>query len=711
MLKHLHLKNFRRHEDLSVDFTRGLNTLRGANESGKTTILEAILYALYGSRTLRSSLAEAVTRGMQEKDLKVELTLFMQGKEIRFERSKAGAQVVLGTEVFVTGQNEVSAYAAELLGADAKTAAMLMMAGQADLRGALAEGPAAVSALIGKLADFDLIDRILESAQANLLMGADAQLRDRLSVAEAELMRAEQAVPADTSGELEHSAQLEDRDAAEAKELIDELHQPAADAAAQALSALRETVRQRGDIQDQIAGVDAQIRTAESRLIAARLAAKTRPAPEEKAAAQAALDLAKDTDRVRAAYAKVSRLPSFPSMVWEGSHESFLQEIKRLEGEGATADRDLAVLHGEIQGLIKQKITSGKCPTCGHAAVSDNHVAEHNGRIDALIGPVEDRRMEATRRKAQAVNSLQVLQTLAKTAAPFLEAAKLVTADLGAVDDTTFPPMIHWTAGHPDNGPTTAQAQAALAELEKREQQALRAEGEVSSVEGQIVQLRANRGTLESKLVALPVVDLVPAEELCRGAQAALSEARSRMVLSQGRAAALRQQVLDLRVQILSHQRALTEIAQRITDLRQDIETIGFNNALMAKLRKLKPAITDHLWSIVLSSVSTFFSQQRGQISVVTKDATGFKVDGYGIESLSGSTLDALAIAVRVALTLTFIPHAPFLVLDEPAHGCDRTRTSNILGFLASTGVPQLLVASHDELSESVADHVIVIGD
>ena len=145
-------------------------------------------------------------------------------------------------------------------------------------------------------------------------------------------------------------------------------------------------------------------------------------------------------------------------------------------------------------------------------------------------------------------------------------------------------------------------------------------------------------------------------------------------------------------------------------DLRADIESLAFNNAIMAKLRKLKPAITDHLWSIVLSSVSTFFSQLRGQVSVVSKDSTGFKVDGYGIESLSGSTLDALAIAVRVALTLTFIPHAPFLVLDEPAHGCDRNRTSNILGFLASTGVPQLLIASHDELSESVADHVIALG-
>jgi ABC-type Mn2+/Zn2+ transport system ATPase subunit len=63
-----------------------------------------------------------------------------------------------------------------------------------------------------------------------------------------------------------------------------------------------------------------------------------------------------------------------------------------------------------------------------------------------------------------------------------------------------------------------------------------------------------------------------------------------------------------------------------------------------------------------------------------------------------------------VALTKTFVPHATFMTLDEPAHGCDMERTGNVLGFLSGVGFEQVLLASHDELSEAVADQVIALG-
>lgn len=100
-------------------------------------------------------------------------------------------------------------------------------------------------------------------------------------------------------------------------------------------------------------------------------------------------------------------------------------------------------------------------------------------------------------------------------------------------------------------------------------------------------------------------------------------------------------------------------------------------------------------------------TQLRGEASVVTKDSDGFKVNGATIKSLSGSTLDVLALAVRVALTKTFIPHVDVLILDESAAACDADRTAAMLGFLSSCGFRQVLLASHDILSESVADNVI----
>lgn len=48
MIKSIKLKNFRRHEDLSVDLNKTFNLIHGKNNAGKTTIFYAIEYALFG---------------------------------------------------------------------------------------------------------------------------------------------------------------------------------------------------------------------------------------------------------------------------------------------------------------------------------------------------------------------------------------------------------------------------------------------------------------------------------------------------------------------------------------------------------------------------------------------------------------------------------------------------------------------------------------
>lgn len=94
---------------------------------------------------------------------------------------------------------------------------------------------------------------------------------------------------------------------------------------------------------------------------------------------------------------------------------------------------------------------------------------------------------------------------------------------------------------------------------------------------------------------------------------------------------------------------------------------------------------------------------------MVTKTADGFLVNGSPSKSLSGSTLDILSIAVRVALTKVFLPNMDMLILDEPAHGADRDRTASILGFLSSIGYRQVIIATHDEISEAVATQTFAL--
>ena len=94
--------------------------------------------------------------------------------------------------------------------------------------------------------------------------------------------------------------------------------------------------------------------------------------------------------------------------------------------------------------------------------------------------------------------------------------------------------------------------------------------------------------------------------------------------------------------------------------------------------------------------------------TVVSRHANDFNIDGKSAAGFSGSTLDLLGLAIRLALTRTFLPTASFIILDEPAAACDEAREHAMLGFLIATGFPQTLLVTHSD-AEAVASQLITI--
>jgi exonuclease SbcC len=95
-LRALRLTNFRQHANTSIDFGSGLTGIVGQNGSGKTTIFEAIAWALYGNdaaRGRRDSIR--FTRAEPKAQVRVELEFELAGHRYRVVRGLNGAELYL----------------------------------------------------------------------------------------------------------------------------------------------------------------------------------------------------------------------------------------------------------------------------------------------------------------------------------------------------------------------------------------------------------------------------------------------------------------------------------------------------------------------------------------------------------------------------------------------------------------------------------------
>lgn len=181
MITKLYLKNFRQHRELTLDLQPGFTALRGQNEAGKSTALEAIMFALFGIRACRNN--DICTWGEQEKSVKVELWLMLNGEELHISRSKLAAEINYAGQT-VTGQTECTKFIESQLQLQPGLGPKLMIAGQQDIQGVLTQkGGQAATELIEGLADLEVIDRIISGLQAKYPTGNTKLIENRVETA------------------------------------------------------------------------------------------------------------------------------------------------------------------------------------------------------------------------------------------------------------------------------------------------------------------------------------------------------------------------------------------------------------------------------------------------------------------------------------------------------------------------------------------------
>lgn len=720
MLKQVELINFRRHRNNIFTFEPGHNVIRGLNEGGKTTILEAVCYALFGAEALRDSLADVVTWGSPERSLEVRVQIEVGDVTYRFCRGKNGAECTwpgpghatsapFNGAMLVTGQKEVTKKAAELLGADWKLASKLMIAGQKGLAGALAEGPKATSETIEGMADFDLFQRIMDLMTEHLIMGAPAQFQATLEQAQVRLEAFPEPTVADVTA-IEAEIATKAADQAAKRAFSEGVGKASADAAARDLARSEEAFRARTTAETNLNAVRVAWMDRKVRLECERLNAQMGvPAEQIENQRQRVADAKNAAVLVKAHRAVTDLMARYPLDYWDNNLADLDAEILSTSGEIGTARSLIQSMLVEEAGLQAKLVTSSVCGFCDQDVSKFPGIAAKNFEIRTKLANSGDARQRYTADLNAQEEYLASMKRVRPSAEPYRDAAIRYAAYID-VDESNVPPRLTWKGEVPNGDADEGLEQKRLSSLEAAQRAVEAAAADARSLQRALAEDDATVARLTAQLAALPAPEDL--EELKARAHTASSD----LDLA-------RYWVNELGLQIERHKGEIAAartayenaVKQRdslkvvVENAKSALETLTFNNNLLAKIRKARPIISDKLWNTVLHAVSTMFTSQRGEASIVTKEKDGFKVNGKPVTSLSGSTLDLLALAIRVAMIKTFLPHCTFLVLDEPFAACDVDRTSKMMGFINTAGFQQTIVITHEDASESIAENLVTV--
>jgi len=193
IIRNLKLKNYRRFRELELELPENLIGIIGNNGAGKTTIVEAIGWCLYGNRIRRTDKQDIRSQCCDSSDVcSVELIFSCGDHEYRILRLLKGKNATVEAAIYLNGNPDplavqergVNDYVEQLLNLDYKSFFISVFARQRDLAALSSLQPEERRKSIARLINIAAIDRARQEIRADRatreakLSGIQSSLKD-----------------------------------------------------------------------------------------------------------------------------------------------------------------------------------------------------------------------------------------------------------------------------------------------------------------------------------------------------------------------------------------------------------------------------------------------------------------------------------------------------------------------------------------------------
>jgi exonuclease SbcC len=686
-LRSLSLNLFRQHVSSYIEFPDGLVGVIGTNGSGKTTIVEAIGFAIYGSRALRGRIEDVRTRtapaktgrGRKEQDLRVELSLEHDGVVFRIERSLNDAAIFVGgeSEAVAVGSRDVSARISAIVGMSYEEFISTYCTEQKGLEFLSGKkGATEREKFIVRMMGYDRLEEVQDLIRGDrkekraILTGYEASLGTKEEI--------EQRLEAETSdlaairerhGEAQKTLQKSESEFAAVRDKMGKLEELRARFLRERESTQSASVRleERGR---RLKDVTSTISLAEEELVKVLKPLSASRSLDE-AIAQAKRQVATERERLAAK-----------------QEEARTAELTWREGVSkAAAERDMAKT--QYANLEKRVLKVGEleggsdCPTCGQAlGESFEQVRKHfQGEQRTLAAKVRD--LERAYKGIQAEP-----ESVAKIGAERIEIDQKLK-----------------------------QAEAKLQELQLCVQLQLKIESLRKELE--IVQGEIKLAEDHKRLATERMADLRFSEEdynrekgAFDASQRLVEVARLQRVRLEGEVNTKEALVERTRAEI----QKFTERQIEVERLRRDVRLCDECDRMVTEFRKYVNSSIRPRMAELASEYLADLTDGRYTAVELAEDFTPTVVeDGEAKSVISGGEEDILNLCMRISLSHMLAEragqHFSLLILDEVFGSLDEGRRSNVLALLEKlrNRFEQIIIITHlDDIKDGV-QHLIQV--
>ncbi len=736
MITRVYLKNWKSHHETELEFSSGVNVLIGEMGAGKSSVLDAICFALYGttpalkSRTV--TLDELIRRtpspaseAVVEVDLRHDGATYTVRREVERDRGTTTSELRKDGELQVAPQaSEVTDAVADLLGIDYGlfSRAIYSEQNQLDYFLELRAGEREE-----KIDELLALDRF-ETARSTLVSLVN-RLEDRKEDRQEELEQLEDSLDDAGIEELEEQVSAAEETVAE----LESEHNDVTGTLADRRDELEELEEQRDEVEEmkeRQTALETRIETLAERIAdhteaaggfaeldADELAAKKEELEDELA------DLGEQEDRIETLENEITALEDRRDELEEEREElaekqeeaSALDDIEQdLEGveaelEEKQSERErLTVQLNDVEETIAQLSgAADTCPTCGQQLTDDHRVQvlqdsketkqELEDRIDALagdisdlsdqVGELRDERDRLVELKGAIDRLDEVDEQLDEVEEELEEKQSLLDSAQDAYDADREQAI--------EDTLEQIEAAATAADLEKEK-------GEREDELDDLAEEIADTGFDAEKLDAVQddVNELATRKEVLENkidsTETVLEERRKRL-----------SELQDMQDRLDEYREDVASYRQKIDvmeDLKHGLETT------QTQLRERFVGSVNDVMEEVWDRVYPYQAYQRIRLNAAEgyalelMDAEGNWITVEG--EVSGGERHAAALTLRIALSIVLSPSWQVLMLDEPTHNLDATAIDDLADTLRTRVadiVDQLFLITHEERLETAA--------